>query len=285
MKILILAAALSLAACGTGGMTITDAGQTGPTSTALGAPTGQQFWEGRWSPDGKKIALHHATVGSMGVDSIGVMEESGANLALIADAGTYLASVAWAPDGAAIYYSGNDGIFKIPAAGGASSLVKTAFAAMNIDVSKDGKRLTYSTNGSTSFYVLDLTDGGQTSIPNGEAARFSPDGTQLAYVARQDEPDGGNQEHFKLYKFADQSVSELGLAGTYLASICWFPDGKKLAVTSDDGIELLTPGQSPVGRSKVFDAFAATGCDVHPDGTKILYRVNGQLGLRVLTGF
>ncbi|MBS1151450.1 MAG: hypothetical protein H6Q89_3148, partial [Myxococcaceae bacterium] len=104
--------------------------------------------------------------------------------------------------------------------------------------------------------------------------------------ARVNEADGGSDEHFKLYKFSDQSVSELGLAGTYLASVCWFADGKRLAVTSQQGIELLTLSDTPVSRKSLYpDAFASTGCDVHPDGTKLLYRVNGQRGLRVLSGF
>ncbi len=284
-KTLILTAALTLTACSGGGGAATDGGgamDAGPVSKELAAPSGQQFWEGRWSPDGKKIAFHHSTSGSMGVDSIAVMDETGANLKLIADAGTYLASVAWAPDGTTVYFSGSGGIGKVPAAGGPVSAVKSAFAAMNIDVSKDGQRLSYSVNGSSTVTILELVDGGQTFLGMGEGGRFSPDGTQLAYIARQNEPDGGNDEHFKLYKFSDKSVSDLGVAGTYLASLCWFADGKRLAATSKNGLELLTP---PSGRQTIFEAFAVTGCDVHPDGTRILYRVNGQLGLRVLSGF
>ena len=277
--------ALTVAGCGPGGGPVDGGAMGALSSKALAAPSGQQFWEGRWSPDGKKIGFHHATPGLMGAHSIGVMDELGGNVSLIADAGTYLASVAWSPDGTTLYFSGDDGVLKVPSAGGPTSLVKSSFAAMNIDVSKDGRRLSYSVNGSADVTVLDLADAGQTYVSKGEAARFSPDGTQLAYVAREKESDGGSDQHFKLYRFSDQSVSELGVAGTYLASICWFADGARLAVTSKDGLELLTLGQAPVGRTRLFDAFAATGCDVHPDGTRILYRVNGETGLRVLSGF
>ncbi len=278
--------ALLLVGCGssTGGMTDMDAGN-GPTSKALTAPSGQQFWEGRWSPDGKKIGFHHATTGSMGADSIAVMDETGAGVTLLADAGSYLASVAWSADGTTLYFTGDDGILKVPASGGAVTLVKSAFAAMDLDVSRVGSRLTYSLNGSSSISLLELSDGGVTTLGKGGSARFSPDGTQLAYVARDTASDGGNEEHFKLYKFSDKSEADLGFAGTYLASVCWFSDNKRLGVTGKTGIELLTLDTTPVGRSKLFDASSATGCDVHPDGKRLLYRVNGELGLRVLSGF
>lgn len=282
--LMVVGTALALTAC-TGGGGEMDAGQMGVTSKTLSPSSGQQFWEGRWSPDGKKIAMHHSVVGSGGADSIGVMDEDGANLKLIADAGTYLASVAWSPDGTTIYFSGSDGILKVPVAGGAVTLVKSSFAAMNIDVSKDGKQLSYSVNGSNNVVLLELADGGQTTVGMGEAARFSPDGTQLAYVARATEPDGGSEEHYKLYKLSDKTITDLGLAGTYLASVCWFPDGKKLGVTSKTALEVLALDQTPVTRTRLFDSSASTGCDVHPDAKRILYRVNGGLGLHVLSGF
>ena len=286
MKRALMVAVFALAGCGPAGGP-TDGGDTdaGVTSKEFAAPTGQQFWEARWSPDGKKIAMHHSTLGPMSVDSIGVIDEGGGNLALVADAGTYLASVAWVPGGASIYFSGTAGILKVATTGGPVTLVKSAFAAMNIDVSKDGQRLTYSINGTNDVTLLELSDGGQTTIGKGEAARFSPDGTQLAYVARKTEPDGGTDEHFMLYKFSDKSVADIGVAGTYLASVCWFADNKRLALTSANGIELMSLDQTPLTRRKLIDAFASTGCDVHPDGTRILYRVNGQRGINVLSGF
>ena len=282
MKVwLAVAAAAALVGCGSSSSSGGNSDSGAVVSTALAPPSGQQFWEGRWSPDGTKIGLHHATTGQNGADNIAVMGETGSNLMVLADAGSYLASVAWAPGGASLYFSGDDGILSVPAAGGAVSLVKGAFAALNIDLARDGKRLTYTLNGSSSVTLLDLADGGTTTLGKGEAARFSPDGTKLAYVAREAGADGGTDERFKLYKFSDKAVTDLGLAGTYLASICWFYDAK-LAVTGTNGIESMDLSGT---RTKLFAASAATGCDVHPDKKRILYRVNGELGLRVLSGF
>ena len=260
---------------GTGG----DAGRI--KRTELPPPTGQQFWNGRWSPDAKKIALHVSTKGASTQDFIAVMDESGANLTTIADAGTYLATAAWSPAGTSVYFTDSKGISKVPATGGAATQLATPFAAYELDVSKDGARVTYTSNGLNDISLIELADAGTVTVHSGVAARFSPDGTQLAFV------DGlTDKEHFWLYKFADKSVTDLGVANTYLASVGWFADGKRLAVTSDKGIELLITDQTPVVRSMLYaDAFASTGVDVSSDSAKILYRVNGSTGLFVLTGF
>ena len=258
-----------------------DAGEPGATRTALTPPVNRQFWNGRWSPDGKKIALHFASKGASASDFIAVMDETATTITPIADAGTYLATAAWGPGGTSVYFTDSDGISRVSATGGAVTQVANPFAAFELDVSGDGKRLTYTSNGVNDISLVELGDGGVTTVHSGQAARFSPDGGQLAFV------DGATDlEHFWLYTFATKAVVDLGEANTYLASVGWFPDGQRLAVTSKLGIEMLTLGQSPVGRKTLYgDAFAATGVDVSSDGKKILYRVNGGTGLYVLTGF
>lgn len=276
---LMIASVALLCACPGGGNP--DGGGGGVTRTELPAPVDRQFWNARWAPDGKKIALHLAIKGASSSDWIAVMDESGNNVTELADAGTYLATAAWGPGGTSVYYTDDRGISKVAATGGASTQVAAAGAAFELDVSKDGTRLTYTENGIGNISMIELADAGTSSLHTGEAARFSPDGTQVAFVQ-------GNLDlkHFWLYKFADKSVTDLGLAGTYLASVGWFADGKRIAVTTDKGIEVLDLGASPVGRNVIYsDAFASTGVDVSPDSTKILYRVNGQTGLFILTGF
>jgi Tol biopolymer transport system component len=272
-----VAGLLVLAAC-SGGSGPIDAGGGGPARAELTPPAGLQFWNGRWSPDGKKIALHYSTKGASPADSIGVMDETGVNLTPVADAGTYLATAAWGPNGTTVFFTDSNGISKVPAAGGTATQLATPFAAFELDVSHDGTRLTYTTNGFNEVTLLELADGGKSSLHSGQAARFSPDGTLVAFV------DGSSdKEHFWLYRFADKSVVDLGAANTYLASVGWFADNARLAVTSDKGIELLSLDG---GRSVLYsDAFASTGIDVSSDSRKILYRVNGSTGLYVLTGF
>ncbi len=260
---------------------VVDAGNPGPSRAELAAPANLQFWNGRWSPDGRKIALHCSTKGASTSDFIAVMDETGTSLTAVADAGTYLATAAWGPGGTSVYFTDSKGISKVGVQGGAATAVATPFAAYELDVSRDGKRLTYTSNGLNEIALVELADGGVATVHTGQAARFSPDGGQLAFV------DGvSGKEHFWLYTFAAKSVADLGEANTTLASVGWFPDGKHLAVTSNLGIEVLTVDPTPVARKLLFgDAFAATGIDVAPDAAKLLYRVNGSTGLYVLTGF
>lgn len=262
---------------GGGGGGMMDAGPM-LTKTTLAAPSGYQLGNGRWSPDGTKIALHFSTTGMNGADFIGTLDATGTNLTGLADAGSYLASAAWGPNGTSIFFTDRDGISRVPAAGGTPTRVAPAFAAMELDVNGDGTRVTFTRNGRNDVELLELADGGVSTIHKGNAGRFSPDGTMVAYV-----DDVMMKEHFFVYRFSDRSVTDLGLADTYLASVGWFPDNARFAVTSDTGIEIvaLDGGHTVV----TTDAFASTGIDVSRDGKKILYRVNGGTGLFVLTGF
>ncbi|MBL8953230.1 MAG: PD40 domain-containing protein [Myxococcaceae bacterium] len=268
-----------LAGCsGNGGTPVQDAGPM-ITRTSLTPPNGIQFDVGRFSPDGTKIALHYSTLGMGSQDFIGTIDSAGANLTFLADAGTYLASTAWGPNGTDVYFTDDEGIARVPAAGGAITRLATPFAAMDLDVSRDGTLITYTTNGSANVRQLVPADGGMGTLRAGTAARISPDGTWLAFI--DDGADG--KEHFFIAPLASgATATDLGLADTYLASVAWFSDGLSLAATSDDHVEIIGVDG---GHRVVYDTGAATGVDVSRDGTKILYRVNGQTGLFVLTGF
>ncbi len=252
-------------------------GGMGVMRTTIPAPSGGQYGNPRWSPDGTKIAVHVSGTGANGADLIGTLDSAGMNLVVLADAGTYLANPAWGPNGTTIYFTENGGISQVPAAGGAATRIATPFAAMDLDVSADGNRLLFTRNG-TNNVELREADGGTRSLHAGGAGRFSPDGTLVAFVG-----DVMSTEHFFVYRFSDGMATDLGLADTYLASVSWLPDGLSFAATSKAGIEIVGLDG---GHSVIYsDAFASTGIDVSKDGKKIIYAVNGQAGLFVLTGF
>jgi Tol biopolymer transport system component len=111
--------------------------------------------------------------------------------------------------------------------------------------------------------------------------RFSPDGATIAFVQSTQKADSSE---LAVMASAGEQRKTLALAGTYLASVDWFSDGKRLAITSDKGIEIVTLGSSPE-RALVQDEFAATSLDVSADGKTILYSVNGSTNIFVLSGF
>jgi WD40 repeat protein len=72
----------------------------------------------------------------------------------------------------------------------------------------------------------------------------------------------------------------------YLTAADGFPDGKRLAVLTDKGLELFTlqEGAEPT-RQMLKSGSAIKDVDVSPDGSAIAYCINGQRSIFVMTGF
>ncbi|MEO5729153.1 MAG: hypothetical protein ABI134_22040 [Byssovorax sp.] len=102
----------------------------------------------RFSPDGKSIAFESG-------DKIKLMDIASLMVTEVVDGGTYLASVDWFSDGKRLAISSDKGI-EIVTLGATPSraLVHDEFAAMNVDVSPDGKLIAYTVNGQKSIFVL-----------------------------------------------------------------------------------------------------------------------------------
>jgi Tol biopolymer transport system component len=266
--------ALSLAGCGSGD---TSSGTTG--GAAADAPTEITFADGsvgqkpRFSPDSAKIVCGKA-LGDTAV--VAVMDPAGGQVKTIAESDNFLDGATWTPDGKQVYFASGAGISVVAAEGGTPTVAVNAFAALDPDVSPDGKSLVYGTNGG----ALQLVDLATPTMPKalgamGTSPRFSPDGKSIAFES---------SEHIKTMEIATGTVTDIVDAGTYLASVDWFADGKRLAITSDKGIEIVTLGATPT-RAVVREEFAADNLDLSPDGKSIVYGVNGQKSLFVLKGF
>jgi Tol biopolymer transport system component len=211
---------------------------------------------------------------------VAVMKADGTDVRMLANDGTYLTGIAWSPDGTRLYYSGDEGIFSIPAAGGTAVREYDAFAASALDVSPDGKLLVYGVNGS-GLSLLDLeTHTSREMNDDGSAPAFSPDGKRLAYV---DSPEFDVHE-IRVLTLATGESTLVSDDASYLSTADWLPDGR-LAALAGDGISLFDlSGATPKG-TLVRDQFAAKELDVSPDGKKMVYAINGQADLYVLTGF
>lgn len=226
----------------------------------------------RFSPDGSRLVLVYNADDEDEV--VAVMDVDGRNLEILTGPVSYLTAPTWSPDGAQIFYYGS-GIERINADGSDPEVIDNAFAAMGPDISPDGTLLAYGVNGST-IRIASLEPEVATIVTEEYGKpRFSPDGTQIAFAnagaLRVMDIDGENGR--------DIVTEDL----SYLSSVAWFPDGQRLAVTTENGVEIIdvTDGS----RSVAISGFATMEVDVSADGTRIIYGINGQSSLRLVGGF
>lgn len=101
---------------------------------------------------------------------------------------------------------------------------------------------------------------------------FSPDGSMLAFAALSSSDDA--VEEIAIAQRDGSGFTVLATADTYLANTAFTPDGAYVVYTADGGLYRV-----PVagGDSELLvDAFASISPDVSPDGSRLVYGVNGS---------
>jgi Tol biopolymer transport system component len=275
---MLLAAAPSCGGGGGGGGGA--GGGAGGSSGAVGSvrtltfPAGIKGSSPRFSHDGALLA--HVRYDGTNYN-VAVMSTTGADARTLATDGDYLTAMAWTADDSEIFYYSTQGVRAVPLAGGKGRFIVNGFAAMDPDLSPDGKWLVYGENGAT-LKLVDLTL--TTPVENdlglyGRSPRFSPDGSTIAFWG---------DDKIQTLNLATKEVTDILATKNSFGGVDWFSDGRRLLAGTDQGIEILSLGSS-IERKLLLDQFALLQVDLSPDDKSVAYGVNGRDELFVLTGF
>jgi DNA-binding beta-propeller fold protein YncE len=199
---------------------------------------------------------------------------------VLADRCATFCESAWHPTSGEIYFSRDEAVNAVPAAGGTPRVVIKPFQApRGIDVSPDGQYLGFQAH---DLVLLKLSDNTKREIASQSdvyGMRFSPDGKKLLYR-------DFSTDAIRIRSLENDTTATVIDTSNYLASADWFPDGNQLAVITDQGLELLTlQASGEPARKMLKEGTALKEVDVSPDGKAIAYAINGQRSLFVLTGF
>jgi len=277
---ILVIALVSLASCGGGGGGGTggSGGGGGRHITTITFPAGIRGGSPRFSPDGTQLAYARDT----GITTeLAVMTTTGANSRSLTSDGDYLLSMVWTADGSEIIYGSTDaGMRTVQVAGGPSQFLLDAFAAIDPDLSPDGRWLAYGLNGAN-LHLADLSQTPPVLTDLGSGAnspRFSPDGATLALIA-------GNE--IQLLDIASGTPTTVLATNNPLGRVDWFPDGSRLLAGTERGVEIITlgpPGAAAVQRQTIVDNAAVIDVDLSPNATSVAYTLNGSGEVSVLTG-
>lgn len=267
-----------LAACGSDPES-PDPTPEGPQTVAISMPAGVTANSPRFSPDGKRLSFDY---GEGLDDSLAVVDLDGKNLQVLAPGCSTFCPSAWHPTSGDLYFAGEEGVSAVAAAGGAPRLVYDSFGGTTaLDVSLDGQYVAFN---EFDPVLLKLADNSTQTVSMPESygiysLRFSPDGKKLLYHDY-------DTHSIRIRDLVTDATTTVIDTDNYLTAADWFPDGKRLAVLTDEGLELFTlqDGAEPT-RRMLKSGSAIKDVDVSPDGTAIAYCVNGQRSIFVVTGF
>jgi serine/threonine protein kinase len=231
-----------------------------------------------WSPDGKSIAFVASVHGILQVFTKSIDSTEAVQLT---HAEANCSALFWSSDGSAIYYSSGNGLWSVPASGGASTLVLDNVLAATVH--SDNATVAFVRGGKLWVGPLEgekPREFGPSPFPNSQVngARFSPDGSRLAVGA-------GTESWILPYP----SGTPWKLESTVFAfpfGMSWFPDSRHVLGSEFD----LGGGGSTLWQFDVADGsrqamYRSTGpfigASVSPDGKRIAYQA-GQVEWNVL---
>lgn len=197
-----------------------------------------------WSPDGQKIAFIRNSGGGPRTRDIWTMSNLGENQTQISETGG-IRNAIWCEQGKSFVYSYDKdasyvyNIWKIPVAGGTPvQLVINDASQEPTDCSSDGQTFLFHSNisGANKIYTMSVVGGDYSVIENelggGEGAKWSPDGTQIAFLSNQNE-----EKTIDLYVMSSTggTVTRLTNSEAKESWPSWEPDGKSVIYSANLG--------------------------------------------------
>ena len=246
--------------------------------TRVGQPTGGHGPHA-WSPDGTHLAFVAGGLWTVGVDTGELREVARRDHAL---------DVAYAPDGASLYWSAVAGLnfrvlHTVLASGETEELLNTGGdGPRHFSITRDGRRLAFAlTRVSSDLMALPLDADGRTSgaasavTPPSPGRKslpvFSPDGRRLTYhrvVA-------GAPPELWLWDAGMGATSQAIASASIVGGVDWFPSGDRLgmASTRDGALQYVAVGM-PGGQTETLLDLPP---DTHvvrlmPDGGSVVFQ-------------
>jgi Tol biopolymer transport system component/predicted Ser/Thr protein kinase len=258
-------------------------GQTRPVTRER-----QSYWSPRFSPDGRRLAVHIGqTVGAQRDTQLWILELDTGSWNRLTYEGSINALPVWSPDGRWVAFMSNReemGVFRKPADGGGTAEGLITGILQPNTWSPDGRFLV---SGGGDLWTLDLADGKATpflTTPAAEVgAAFSPDGRWIAYAS--DDAGGEFQVFVRPYPGPGEQQQVSSKGGT---EPVWSPDGLGLFYRSGDRMMRVPVETEPTfrkGRPEVlFEGRYAVNeivpglrfYDVSPDGQGFVMVQRGE---------